>query len=597
MARFFRSHGQIQAVVGCISIAMRSCLLLPVLLLLFVWPLTAETWYVRADGGTRASKAFPEGQCDGKGDLAYPGKGANRHCAFNDARWLWDDQHTYGVLKWAIVGGDTVILDNTKPWRIGFDSNGTTPEHWCSGWGGDRYGCTNPAIPAGTAAQHTRLLGRNYASCHTGSDPDKTKMSQIFGGNALITVLNLNGAAFVDVECIEIARHSQCASHGEPRLPSNCNGNTAPTDDFDGDGASTDVHTHDLLLQDMWIHGHTDRGIIGPIGGTVTANRIDISTNGMAGWDFDDGRSTPSVNAVLRMTDSVVEWNGCNQEYPATHAVPVLTCYGQSDGGYGDGIGTPARDGMDVYIDHSIFRYNTQDGEDFGHIDSGSHKLSITNSQSYGNNGGQFKWGGGFTNVVFANNEVVGNCARLSQPMNGVPAGFNTHLRDFCRARDTVSFDVKQGATVFFDNNTIISYSPTTLDVTCDESSCSQSTLQFRNNIVLGYDDPATYSLGGERGGAGGFYFDKPLGHFLRSNNIVFGLRNGHCTATEVCKDPQFVGEPHFTHETDLDHFNFHLSPSSPAAHAGARISDLHTDFDGKTRPSSGPYSIGALEP
>ncbi len=578
--------------------SMRSCVLLPVLLFLLVWPLKAETWYVRADGGTRASKAFPEGQCDGRSDAAYPGKGANRHCAFNDARWLWDDQHTYGVLKWAIAGGDTVILDNSKPWRVGFDTNGQGgPEHWCSGWSGSRYGCFNPPIPAGTPSQHTRILGRNYASCRTGSEMDKAKMSQMFGGNAVATVLNLNGAEFVDVECLEITRHSQCASHGEPRLPSNCNGNSAPTDDFDSDGVSTDVHTHDLLLQDMWIHGHTDRGIIGPIGGTVTANRIDISTNGMAGWDFDDGRSTPSVNAVMKMTYSIVEWNGCNQEYSATHPIPVLTCYGQSDGGYGDGIGTPAKDGMDVYIDHSIFRYNTQDGEDFGHIDSGSHKLSITNSQSYGNNGGQFKWGGGFTNVVFANNEVVGNCARLSQPMAGVPNGFNAHLQDFCRARDTVSFDMKQGATMFFDNNTIISYSPTTLDVTCDESSCSQSTLHFRNNIVLGFDNPATYSLGGERGGAGGFYFDKPIGHFLRSNNIVFGLRNGHCTATEVCKDPQFVGEPpRFTHESDLDHFNFHLSPSSPAVHAGAHISDLHTDFDGKSRPASGPYSVGALE-
>ena len=68
--------------------SMRSCVLLPVLLFLLVWPLKAETWYVRADGGTRASKAFPEGQCDGRSDAAYPGKGANRHCAFNDARWL-----------------------------------------------------------------------------------------------------------------------------------------------------------------------------------------------------------------------------------------------------------------------------------------------------------------------------------------------------------------------------------------------------------------------------------------------------------------------------------------------------------------------------
>ena len=37
---------------------------------------------------------------------------------------------------------------------------------------------------------------------------------------------------------------------------------------IDSDGIHTDVNTHDLLLQDMWIHGHTDRGVNGPIGGT-----------------------------------------------------------------------------------------------------------------------------------------------------------------------------------------------------------------------------------------------------------------------------------------------------------------------------------------
>lgn len=576
----------------------RFCIALPALLWLLCLPLKAENWYVRTDGGTRASKAFAAGQCDGKADAPYPGKGANRHCAFNDVRWLWDDQHTYGSVKWVIAGGDTVVIDNTKPWRIGFDIPGQPGAGtWCFGLSAGPYGCTNPEIPAGTATQHTRILGRNYASCKAENQSDRSKMSQLFGGYAVGTVLNLDGAAFVDVECLEITRHSQCSTHGEPRLPSSCNGNTAPFDDFDGDGASTDVHTHDLLLQDLWIHGHTDRGIIGPIGGVVLANRVDISTNGMAGWDLDDGRGTPSVNAVLRLSYSIIEWNGCNQEYPASHPNPVSSCYGQSNGGYGDGIGTPAKMGMDVYIDHSIFRYNTQDGEDFGHVDTGSHKLSITNSQSYGNNGGQFKWGGGFTNVVFANNEVVGNCVRMSQPMPGTPASYNAHLGDFCRARDTISFDMQQGATVFFDNNSIVTTSPTLLDVTCDSDACSQSTLLFRNNIVLGYDDPATYSSGGKRGGAGGFFFDKPLGHFVRSNNVIFGLRSGGCASSDLCKDPKFVGEPHLTRESDLDNFNFHLSPASPAIGAGVHISDLHTDFDGKPRPASGAYSIGALEP
>ena len=558
--------------------------------------LQAETWYVRADGGTRHSVRFTAGQCDGKADAAYPGSGTNRHCAFNDVRTLWDDR-TYGKLIWAIAGGDTVIIDNTKPWRIGMDGNGTnnSNEYWCFGWSGNPYGCLNPTIPAGTAAAHTRILGRNAGHCSVGNEPDKSKMTEIFGGHGVGATLNLNGAQFVDIECLNITRHSQCSRHGEPRLPSDCS-SSIPLDDYDSDGVSTDVHTHDVFLQDLWIHGHTDRGIIGPIGGTVTANRIDISTNGMAGWDFDDGRGTPSVNAVLIFTNSVIEWSGCNQEYPAVHPIPVATCYGQSDGGYGDGIGTPANDGMDVTIDHSIFRYNTQDGEDFGHIDTGTHKLSITNSLSYGNNGGQFKWGSNFANAVFVNNVAVGNCMRLSQPVPGAPAALSAHLGDYCRANDAVSFDFRQGGTTIFDNNTIISYAPTTFDIGCWDPSCSASTLIFRNNLVIGLDNKATYNLGGKPGGPGGFYFQQPLGHIVRSNNLFYGLRNVRCGGSELCTDPRLIAEPHFSREADLDNFNPQPAPNSPARNAGMHIPDLHTDFYGKPRPTSGNDTIGAVE-
>ena len=47
------------------------------------------TWYIRPDGGTRYSTNQTQGQCDGQGDLAYPGSGVNQHCAFSDFRWLY----------------------------------------------------------------------------------------------------------------------------------------------------------------------------------------------------------------------------------------------------------------------------------------------------------------------------------------------------------------------------------------------------------------------------------------------------------------------------------------------------------------------------
>ena len=606
-----------------------------VVFLAFTKNVMADTWYVRSDGAPHYSANIanlswrgldPKHTCDGKHDAAFPAVGTtnvlgnvsdgqNQPCALSDYRWLYDDQGSYGQLNWIIAGGDTVILDNTQAWRVGWDGDGTnsSSEPWCWGWSGSAYGCFNPTVPAGTAQQHTRILGRNWANCGTASgQPDKTKMSQIFGGHGVGTPLNLTDAQYVDVQCVEITRHSQCIRHGYPAYPSTCN-SQVPLDDYDSDGIYTNTGTHDLLLQDLWIHGHTDRGIIGPIGGLVTATRVDISMNGMAGWDFDDGNGTPSVNAVLKMSNSTIEWSGCNQEYPAVSTIPVSSCYSQSTGGYGDGIGTPANDGMDVYIDRSVFRYNTQDGEDFGHIDTGSHTFELTNSLSYANNGGQFKWGPNFTSVNFANNIAVGNCLRMSQPIPGTPSSFNAHLGDYCRALDAVSFNFRQGGKALFANNTIVSYAPTTFDLTCVDSSCSDSVFTIKNNLVHGYDNPMTYNMGGRTGGPGLFCgagcngSSAAIGTIVRDRNLWYGIRGG-CPANllsaadsgsatnETCNDPSFVNQPTNTMsaESDLDGFTFTLADGSAAIGAGASVPGLSTDYTGAAWQM--PPSVGALE-
>jgi hypothetical protein len=56
-----------------------------------------------------------------------------------------------------------------------------------------------------------------------------------------------------------------------------------------------------LTMQDLWIHGHTDRGVIGAIGGVVSCLRCDIAYNGMAGWDFDDGQADPERQWCLEL--------------------------------------------------------------------------------------------------------------------------------------------------------------------------------------------------------------------------------------------------------------------------------------------------------
>ncbi len=550
---------------------------------------TGTTWYIRPDGGSRYSATATSGQCDGQSDAPYSGSGTNQHCAFSDYRYLWDDQ-SYGNDAWVIAGGDTVILRG-GPWRVGFNQSGPN-DTWCVGGQGP-YVCRNPTIPAGTAARHTRILGENYASCGAGNK------TQIFGGHAVDTALNLSGAKYVDVQCLDITRHSDCIRHGSPIYPSGCN-SAFPLDDYDSEGITMDNTTSDVALTDLWIHGHTDRGIIGPIGGLVTCLRCNISYNGMGGWDFDDGRATPfGAGATWKFLNSIIEWNGCNQQYPAVDTYPALSCYSQSTGGYGDGVGTATNtgSGMSVVVDHSIFRYNTQDGIDLGHIDAGNNTLSITNSAAYGNNGGQFKWGAYFQTANFTNNLALANCLRMSQPLAGAPSTYNVNLSDFCRAQDAISFNFVQGGTLLFANNTLVTYAPTAYDIGCWSSSCSNSTLTFQNNITYGYDNPTTYNMGGQVGGPGDIYYQAPIGNVIQKNNLWYGMRNvgpSRCPTTDVCANPLLINATIFNGEASLDAVNFTPAANSPAGFASPTLFTL--DLTGTVRPS--PLSaIGALEP
>jgi hypothetical protein len=548
------------------------------------------TWYVRGDGGTRYSANTTTGQCDGKADAAYGGVGTNQHCAFNDYRFLYDDQ-SYGNRAWVIAGGDTVILRG-GPWRVGFNQGISSNDKWCFGGSGP-FDCSNPNVPAGTPTQHTRILGENYGSCNA------TNKTQIFGGFGVTVALNLNDAQYVDVSCVEITRHSDCIRHGVPAYPSGCSA-SFPLDDYDGDGITTTNRTHDLTLTDLWIHGHTDRGIIGPIGANVTCLRCNISYNGMAGWDFDDGRATVfGANASWNFLYSQISWNGCNQEYPITHTFPAISCYGQSSGGYGDGIGTPSGTGtgMTVVVDHSSFDHNTQDGIDLGHMDAGINALTFTNNSSYANSGGAVKWGAYFQTAVINNNLLEANCLRMSAPIAGAPSTYNTNLGDFCRAQDGVSFNLLQNATATFANNTIVSYAPTTMDIGCWDASCSNSTFTFVNNIMVGYNNPTTWNMGSQSSGPGAFYFQQPVGNIVRNNNLYYGVRNISCptgNTGEICSSPLFVNQPTWIDETSLDNFNFNLTSGSPAKGTGVVLPFVTLDYNGLLRGITN--SLGAIQ-
>jgi hypothetical protein len=242
--------------------------------------------------------------------------------------------------------------------------------------------------------------------------------------------------------------------------------------------------------------------------------------------------------------------------------------------------------------------YNTKDGF------IGPHTLisylKITNSESYGNMGQQWKWGTppGST-TIFENNLTVGNCRRMSEPLPGAPSSYNRYLGGFCRADgDVLSFFTAANSTVLFANNTIVGYSATTFDLGCERSSpCNSTHFVFRNNIVLGYlnrrNNPSEVPAL--------FYISEPSLKVEPDHSLFFNLRSRPCPtfgrSDLICASPAFINQPPLTlaNEAQLDNFNFHPTSGSPANGHGIAVSDITTDYFGSARPN--PPSIGAVEP
>jgi hypothetical protein len=583
------------------------------------------------------------GQCNGLANAPYPGSGVNQPCAFNDLRFLWDDQ-TSGNSAWVISGGDTVIIGG-GPWRVGWDaaSGQGAGNTWCNGSANGNSGCYNPTIPAGTAGQHTRILGQNYASCSTGNTTNNSSLTQIFGGFGVGEAINLAGAKYVDLECLEITRHSQCIARSSVyngagwHDPMQLNPGTSMCgagDDTDSDGIVTDQNMHDITMQDLWIHGHASAGLQGPIGGLVTMKRVNISFNGMAGWNFSDSSAsgdTPNApSAAVNASYVTMTGNGCFQEYPIVHTqFPAVACYDLYSGGFGDSWSGQDTDFASFSCDHCVQNYNTKDGfiGPHAHITN----LSITNSSAYGNMGEQWKWGAadmsnGPSTWVFENNLAVGNCTRMSEALPGAASNYNAFLTDFCRASgDTFSVASSPVTTVTFDNNSIASYSDVVFDLPCVTNTCTYTpsalscnsgsctpgagtTWNLHNNIILSLLSTncqvapnASQGCGGNSGTeqANIFYGVDSSMTFGGDHNIYYNDRAGCQVGNPnipggTCVDPLFSGEPSttITSESQLDNFNFALSSGSPARGAGISISGLTTNYLGAS--VSNPPDIGA---
>jgi hypothetical protein len=271
--------------------------------------------------------------------------------------------------------------------------------------------CNPPDLPSGTSGAHTKILGANYATCGThvyGGDPTKV---EYLGAAGAAYGLSVETSQYVDIQCI--ALNGQGTTH------------------YGIYSGSAETNAN-ITLNNVTIQGFQNSGIHGSIGGLWTTTDLLVYMNGFTGWDFDPGSGNRLSSGSVVASYNAFRWNGCEEEWPLVHAIPVANngCVTQAFGGNGDAIGTPVTP-LTFSCDRCDFGYNMQDAFDGTHIIGGTQ--SVTNSNFYANLGGNIKMGPGAT-VIVANNTALSNCWRPLEPVTGAQTGFNTSIGDPCRA-------------------------------------------------------------------------------------------------------------------------------------------------------------------
>jgi hypothetical protein len=520
--------------------------------------LYGATWYVRPDGGTRYSTNVTHGQCNGKADAPYPGRGVNQPCAFNDVRMLWQDgSYTNGTAfpawGWVIAGGDAVVIRGSigtgVSYRIGWKSNASSSPYCdatgynCWGLTGDPFGSGMPPPPSGTASQHTRILGENYASCTS-----QSARTQLHGGWGVGSVVSLKGSSYVDLACVDITDFSNC---GRDTDEVSCEMNGHVVSDFASDGISLNNTSTDDTLTDVRIHGLASDGIIGASGTGFVANDIAIVGNADSGWNADDGSGATGVG-TLQVQDFDISWNGCVEEYPVVDALPYFSCTDQDHGGYGDGFGTATKDSMppgwQVSFDRGVASYNTQDGLDALHIGGKGSSMTVTHTRAFGNMGQQIKVGGATATIT--DSYIVGNCRAMSNTIPGTPSGYNAHLDLFCRAGDTaVLINVPDAQPAVFQRNTIYSNNLVALEIEYPGDPTRAAAIQYDDNIFIGFLNARKEYPSPIYSNADLKMFTNPGASF--THNITYHAKSSwRCPATSLHETGGSCSDPHLKDES-----------------------------------------------
>lgn len=516
---------------------------------------SAATYYVRTDGGTAD-------QCTGLANVAYPGTGTAVACAWAHPNWALPPGGTA-----RIAGGDTLQIGRGS-YPMGYGSPNTGA---CNS--ADRRNCYGLAPPSGADAAHrTRIVGE-------GADQGCMRAPKLWGTERTNSVLNLAGASYVEVTCLEITDYSDCA-YDYGLTIGRCNKTTTPY----GDYAISGIYMTDgtgVVLRNLNVHGLAHSGIWMGRMTDLLVEDVRVSANAWVGINGDLGTGINSSNSGdLTFRRVIVEWNGCLETWPAK---APYGCWAQSLGGYGDGVGFAQTAGNFTW-EECVFRYNTSDGLDLlYHVDAGS--VNVTRSWSEGNAGNAYKWhgSGSLTNSV-----AISNCAFFDGKSFTAAGGTGV---DPCRALgNTIAVGPPADGTITLRNNTVFSNG----DVTIDANGGSTATLNVIDNVFIGFENyNRRLTEPGRR--TAGVYVTGAL-VVNQSNNAWFGtygvgtVSPDVCPGTgTICADPQLLGP-------SLVNPDVRLKSTSPAVNSGTSSGAPTVDFYGAPRPARGGVDRGAVE-
>ena len=551
---------------------MKNLLTLWTLLLLFISAQAgAVTYHVRTDGGTKT-------QCNGLYDARYPGSGTGQNCAWHHPFDALPPQGDSAYPALAVHGGDTLVI-GPGSYEMGLNAPGAKAYPACNqSWSWD---CYMANLPSGTATSPTRIVGAGW-------DTGCKAAPQLWGSEHSAQVISMLGSSNIVLACLEITDHSPCIEmYMKGSSPDACNRTSPPF----GPWASRAILAKDsgsVLLQDINIHGMANRGILAGRLHDWTLNRVQILANGWAGWDGDLTEAAGSSDSGTMLFQSVeIGWNGCSETYPDRK---IFDCWGQQEGGYGDGLGTSTTGGNWVF-QNSYFHHNTQDGLDLLYADK-TATVTVQQSHAEGNAGNQMKLAG---SASVENSVIVGNCSYFRGV--GHMAGNNSlgadSSGDICRALgNALVLSIQPGLKARVQYDTITGEGDCLILAINGDST---SSIAIQNNALVGKPDWVKANLHPQPQSCF-FYWDKISASpwpATYAGNLIWQVKDNACPAGagNLCNV-----DPKLTNAT-LSAFNALPSPASPLVNAAVTaVGTLAKDSRNLPRPSFGGYDIGATQ-